>query len=161
RVLDRAASDGPPVALQELELLEVDVDRVLPAAGAVLEDPVLGGVAAHAVADAVAAHELAVDLPLAVPALEAEVAREARFLGLVGELVEGRLARGIDAVVPDTIADAELEQEVARAGTEDVVRRSAAVLLLEAVLEVEHRGVIRERVEVDDDVHALGHAQAE
>src|SRR5437762_11841972 len=63
--------DQLPVAPDDLELLQVNVDRVLPAPGVVLEDPPFRRVPVHRKADLVAVHEAPVDLPLAVAPLEA------------------------------------------------------------------------------------------
>ena len=96
-------------------LLEVDVDGVLPVVARVLDDPVLRGVLRHGEAQLVAARELVVDDPLAVVAVELEVARDARRDDR-GQLVEGRMSRGVDAVVGRRRADAELDAGDALAG---------------------------------------------
>src|SRR5438552_16321146 len=66
--------DQLPVAPDDLELLQVNVDGVLPAAGVVLQDPPFRRVTVHREPDLVAVHEAPVDLPLAVAPLEAEPA---------------------------------------------------------------------------------------
>src|SRR3989440_3441033 len=72
-VLERAGQNRPAVVLEDAELLQVDVDGVLPPSGVVGEDPPLRCVLLHSEAELGARHELAVDLPLAVAPLEAEV----------------------------------------------------------------------------------------
>src|SRR5262245_26404740 len=72
-----AALNLTAVAPDDPEFLQVDVNRVLPAAGAVPQDPSLGGVALNGETEPRAVHQLSVDLPLTVAALEPEAARQA------------------------------------------------------------------------------------
>ena len=156
--------DQLPVAPDDLELLQVNVDRVLPAPGVVLEDPPFRRVPVHREADLVAVHEAAVDLPLAVAPLEAEPARDSRSRpGGQGVEPHGRVGR-IHAVVAHGVAhEPELHEHVlALARGQDLARRAPAVDLLEAILQPQtlDAEVARERLEVDDDVYALRHADA-
>src|SRR5205823_12261977 len=64
-----AALNQPAVPPDDPEFLQVDVDRVLPPAGIVPQDPPFRGVALDGEAEARAV-ELAVDLPLTVAAFE-------------------------------------------------------------------------------------------
>src|SRR5689334_6960681 len=72
RELDVAGLDRHTVATEDPEFLEVDVDRMLPTARVVLDDPPLEGVPLRGEAEPGAVHELAVDLPAPAAALEAE-----------------------------------------------------------------------------------------
>ena len=63
------------VDLERLEFLKVHVNRVLPSARVVLENPLLDGVAFDGEAYVVARCELTVDSPLTVISLESESAR--------------------------------------------------------------------------------------
>src|SRR3954452_7639057 len=76
--LDVAGQDRSAVAPQDAELLEVDVHRMLPSPRLVPDDPPLELVHLTGEPEARAVHELAVDLPAAVAALEAERPRDAR-----------------------------------------------------------------------------------
>src|SRR2546426_6846728 len=85
--LDVAAPDELVIAADHLELFQVDVDGMLPAAGVVLDDPALGGVALDREAEARAVGELLIDCPLAVAALEPEGPRDADSIFLGGGVV--------------------------------------------------------------------------
>src|SRR4051794_39367694 len=78
RELDASRLHRDAVAAEDAEFLEVDVQRMLPASGRVHEDPPLELVALRAEAERRAVHELAVHLPAAVAALEAERPRDPR-----------------------------------------------------------------------------------
>src|SRR4051795_4339492 len=146
REVEVAGTDRHAVAAEDAELLEVDVDRVRPSARLVPDDPPLGLIHLRGEAKAGAVHELPVDLPAAVAALEPERPRDARCE--VGDLGQrdgpehaiagpGRDARrrhglGIEAAVVDGPAhEAELEQRVALTGAQKPAGRPAAVDLLE------------------------------
>src|SRR5580704_19523501 len=89
---------GPhPVATQNLMLLEVDVNRVRPITGEVGQQPLLRAVLPDGEAEGVAVHELAVNRPLAVQAIELERADNARLRCGARQLVEGRVAGRFDA----------------------------------------------------------------
>jgi hypothetical protein len=154
---DLARARRHAVAAQDLKLLDVNVNRVHPPAGVVLQSPLLDGVLLHAKPDvaAVGVHEPAVDLPLAVAALKLQGAGHARRRRLVGQRVKAH-GRGIGAAIGDRHRSLhpELHDEIARARGERVARRPSAVELLESVFEVQR--FARPRAEVDDDVLALG-----
>src|SRR3954452_19372869 len=175
REVEVAGTDRHAVAVEDAELLEVDVDWVRPSARLVPDDPALRLIHLRGEPKAGAVHELAVDLPAAVAALEAERPRDARCeVGDLGQrdrsedavVGPGRDARrrhglGIEAaVVDDPAHGAELEQRVALAGGQDPAGRPAAVDLLEAVLQADPLGAeaLRDLREVDDDVCPLRHA---
>src|SRR5262245_66495761 len=101
---------------------------MLPATGVVLQDPAFPRIPINPEPDLVAIHELAVDLPLAVAALEAEGAGDPRD-GPGGERVEAGVRVGrIDAVVGGGGAQAELHQDVLRlACGQYLARRRPAV----------------------------------
>src|SRR5262249_5006192 len=92
---DVTAPDELVVAADHLKFFEMDVDRMLPAAGVVLDDPALGSVALDREAEARAVGELLVDRPLAVASLEPERARDTDPIFL-GRGVVGRPRRGAD-----------------------------------------------------------------
>src|SRR5262249_61257162 len=94
---------------------ELDAAGLRPAGAAVIEDPAVDRVAFHAEADLVAVGEPSVDLPLAVAALELEVARDARRLVRGRQVEEVRLRGGVDAAVGHHFADVGLRQLVAPA----------------------------------------------
>src|SRR5437016_3136257 len=148
------------VAREDAELLEMDVDRVLPVAGVVLQDPDLGRALPRRRTDLVHVEELAVDRPGAVLPLEPprprrdhlphvdrrQLAQPCRYAAAV------RLGRVAVDVEPEELRGARLR--------EDLPRRAAAGRLLEAVLEED--AVADTQVgEVDDDVDALGDTQPE
>src|SRR5712692_9446746 len=74
-----------PVAGEDLVLLEVDMDRVGPIAGSIEQDPVLHAVLLHQEAEMVAGHELPIDGPLAIQAVELEGTGDAGRRGGVRE----------------------------------------------------------------------------
>src|SRR4051794_29333373 len=78
REVEVAGTDRHAVAAEDAELLEVDVDRARPSARLVPDDPPLGLIHLRGEAKAGAVHELPVDLPAAVAALEPERPRDAR-----------------------------------------------------------------------------------
>jgi hypothetical protein len=80
---DVAASTLPTVAPDNPEFLEVDVNRVLPAAGNVPEDPPLRRIALDGETESRAVHQLVVDRPLAVRAIEPERARQPDPIGRI------------------------------------------------------------------------------
>src|SRR5439155_9237249 len=112
RALRRARSRRGAIDAQDLEFLQVDVDRMLPAAGIVHEPPSLGRVALHPEADLVAVREAAVHGPLAVLTLEAERARDARRLRGVGQIAEMRAGVGVHTAVGHGVPDTELQELV-------------------------------------------------
>src|SRR5438552_8545434 len=156
--------DQLPVAPDDLELLQVNVDRVLPAPGVVLQDPPFRRVPVHREADLVAVEELPVDLPLAVAPLEAEPARDPRGRPRGQGVEPHRRVGRVYAVVAHAVAhEPELHEHVlALAGGQDLARRAPAVYLLEAILQPQplDAEVARERLEVDDDVYALRNTDA-
>ena len=146
-----------------MKLLEVHVNRMLPSAGVVLEDPLLYGVSFNAKARSLiaTADEPAVHLPLTIASLEPEGASDSLLIVRIGELVEVNLllcrnSRGIDAVVGHfrTIDD-DLQYLVSLTSAEDIAVRSSTIVLLQTILEIERlAGVVRE---IDDHVHAFGY----
>src|SRR5438105_4509308 len=155
-VLHRAGQDGLAVVPEDAELLQVDVDGVLPASGVVLEDPALHGVLLHREAEVGARHELAVDLPLTVAPLETEGPGETG-----GLVVDGRQADGTEDVVVGRGGDVgerhglgveagvdhlrshqpEFDEGVPLPGGQDLARRTSPVHLLQAVLQPYAAGV--------------------
>src|SRR5436309_11898100 len=79
----------------------MDMDRVCPIAGGVEEDPVLHAVPLHQEAEMVAGHELPIDGPLPIQAVELEGAGDPGGHVRARQLVEGRIACRIHAVVRD------------------------------------------------------------
>ena len=181
------ALDLLAVAADDAELLQVNVDGVLPSAGVVPQDPSLGGVALHGEAETRAVHELAVDLPLAVSALEAEGARQTDSIGSSGSVVgrhrrqanrrEDAIVRAaghmgkrhrlrVEAAVGRRIRSdqPELHDRVSGiAGRQDLVGRAPPVHLLQSILEPDTARTaepIPDLPEVDDDLHAFGHGHA-
>src|SRR4051812_15278013 len=169
--LDLPRQGRHAVAADDAELLEVDVDRVRPPPGVVLDDPPLELVHLRHEAELRAVHEPAVDLPSAVAALEAEPPGDPRLgRGDVRQpdRVEDRVAQhGLDARGGDRLgieapvlldgAELELEQLVALSRSEDLAGRPAAVDLLEPVLQMDalRAEAVGDLLEVDDDVGAL------
>src|SRR5262245_1158006 len=137
------------------------MDRVLPAARVVLQDPFLDGVLLHREAGDVAVHELTVDGPLAFGSLEPKRARDLGDRRLVGERIElrdeSRIEAGINHAGKNNV---EPEEHVALTGPQDGARRASSADLLQAVLQEDRRphGKLRE---VDDDVGALGDTETD
>src|SRR5687767_3805965 len=137
------------------------MNRVLPAAGVVLEDPLLDRVALDSEACLVARCELPVNSPLTVVPLEPENACHHRSRCGAWEIVEiHRLTRGnirrVNAVIGnDWTIHYDLQDLVSLTGTEDVTRWTTPVFLLEAVFDVE--GLALESGEVDDHIHTFSH----
>ena len=152
------------VDLECLEFLKVHVNRVLPSARVVLENPLLDGVALDGEAYVVARGELTVDSPLTVISLESESARHYRSRVGAWEVVEihGLICgyiRGVNAVIGyDWTINQNLQDLVSLSGTENVSRRAAAIILLEAVFDVE--GLALESCEVNDHIHSFSHGDA-
>src|SRR5688500_10379663 len=101
-VFHMAAANRAVVAPNDLELLQVDVKRVLPPARVVSQNPPLRGIALDREAEAGAIHQPVVRGPLAVRAIEAERPRQPDSIGRRGGGV-ARAARqaegGEDAIV--------------------------------------------------------------
>src|SRR5215813_4567227 len=98
-LLDRQRR-GHAVARQNLMLLQMNMDRVRPVACCVCKEPVLDTVLLDTEADVVAVHELAVDGPLSIQAVELEGPGDTRSGGRVRQRVE-RLGGGVRAAVGD------------------------------------------------------------
>src|SRR5688572_8475794 len=81
------------------------MNRVLPTAGVILENPLLNRIALDVKADVVwiltIAHQLTVDLPLSVAPFKPERTRNARRVRCIGETVKLGDQRGVDAIVRD------------------------------------------------------------
>ncbi len=149
---------------ERLEFLEVHVNRVLPAARVVLENPSLDRVTLDGEADIVARCELPVDSPLTVVPLEPENACDQRRCGRGREVIKVNCLargdiRGVDAVVGhDWTIDDDLQDLIALTGTQNVARWTTPVLLLQTVLDVERLAL--KSGEVDDHVHTFSHRDA-
>src|SRR5687768_146432 len=146
-----------------LEFLEVHVNRVLPTAGVVLEDPFLHRVALNGKTDVVGiftiTHKLAVDLPLTIAPFKPERARNTRLISRVGEAIELGDQRGVDAVVGDHGAvDDNFHDLVALTCPYNIAIGSSAVILLQTVLDIERLAGIGG--EIHNHVHALGYREA-
>src|SRR3989454_4808840 len=97
------------------------VDRMGPIAGSIEQDPVLYAVLLHQEAEMVAGHELAVDGPLAIQAVELERTRDAGRRRGVRQRVERRVGRRIHTAILDALrAHLELQQEVALPSRQNV-----------------------------------------
>src|SRR6266850_8156894 len=83
----RRGGRRPPIDGESLELLEVHVDRMMPARSLVLPIPYLDGILQHPEADVLAGEDLIVDPPVAA-ILESEIARDPRRRGRGREAVE-------------------------------------------------------------------------
>src|SRR5260370_34097589 len=103
-------------------LLQMYVHRMGPIAGSVEQDPVLHGVLLHQEAEMVAGHELAVDGPLAIQAVEFERASDAWRRRGVRQRVERRVGRRIHTPILDPRRTyLELQQEVALPSRQTIV----------------------------------------
>src|SRR4030095_11358269 len=152
--LDR--SRRVPVAADDLELLEVNVDRVLPVKAA-LQIPLLCRVSLHAETDLVAVEEFVVDDPLAVSPVELELPTLVHCSPR-RHIVEVRVGSGVYASVSYWVGNhSELKHLITLARRQNVVGRPSPVALLKAVFEPEN-GPSRERREINDHIHALGHS---
>src|SRR5262249_10670798 len=141
------------------ELFEVNMYGMLPAAGAVLQDPMLDCVLLNCEADLVAIHELSVDLPLAVAPLELERATYPRSPGGAGQTVIDRIRSGVDAVVRyGRKIHYNLQDPVSLTRGENIAGRPAPIGLLQPVLDVER--LARERGEINDHVCSLSYTQS-
>src|SRR5215813_8148879 len=165
-------------------LLQVNVDGMRPVTGEVGQEPVLHAVLLHGEAEGAAIHELAVDRPLPVQAVELEGADDPGRLGSVGQGKECRVRRRVHAVVrnPGT-GYPKLQDQIASAGrlngglvsvnrdrgatalgggtvlgSELTIhcRRPLAVDLVQPILQVER--LAGKVGEVNDHVHSLGYA---
>ena len=97
-------------------LLEMDVHRVRPIARQIGQKPLLHTVLLDREAEVIAVHELAIDRPLAVQAIELERAHDSRRRVRAGQLIEARFGGRIHTVVGDLRAGhPELQNEIARA----------------------------------------------
>src|SRR5262245_22686055 len=131
---------------------------MLPAAGAVLQDPILDCVLLNCEADLVAIHELSIDLPLAVAPLEIERASYPRSPGGAGQIVKGRIRSGVDAVVRyGRKIHHNLQDPVSLTRGENIAGWPAPIGLLQPVLEVER--LARERGEINDHISSLSYTQ--
>ncbi len=147
------------VSFENLVFLEVNVDRMRPIESA-LEFPNLCRVALHPEANIIAVKEFVVDYPLAIPPVEFEAAPNP-FCYSRWHLVESGVGGRIYAVVCHCVGNhTELEHLVPLAGGQNIVRRSCAVALLETVFDMNDASR-RERREVNDHIHALGHRDHE
>ena len=134
------------------------VDRVLPSAGVVLKDPDLGRALLDAGPHVVRVEELAVDRPRSLAPFEPPGARGDHLVEIdLGKFAE--LRRNLAEILDARQRQVEAHEEVPLARGEDLARRAPAVLLLEAVLEVDARAGLELR-EVDDHVDALGDGDA-
>src|SRR5580692_10374484 len=168
-VLDLQRRRGK-VPRDDLMLLEVDVDRVRPVAGDVLQYPVLRAVLLNGKTDRVAVDELAVDRPLAVQTVEAQGTGDAR-LDDFRQIVELLILRCGALVLNGSRVDVEAQYEVAFPCGQNLRRGIAlsvdalsshdwalTVDLVEAVLQ--HDRLAGELAEVDDDFGTLGDSDA-
>src|SRR5215213_4471180 len=140
------------------------VNRVLPPARVVLENPLLDRVALNSETRVVTRGKLAVDGPLTVIPFEPESACHHRCSVCAREVVEvdclaGRNARRVNTVVGyNWTIDHNLQDLVALAGTKHIAGWATSVLLLEAVLDVERLAL--KTCEVNDHIHALSDRDA-
>src|SRR6266567_2374468 len=150
---------------QDLVFLQMNVDGVLPVVAGVDQNPVLCAVLRHCEAQLIAVSKLVVDDPLAVVAIKDEVPCDARRDD-ARQLIERRMCCRVNAIVADGGADPELDTICATgvSPSKDVAGWSGAVFLLQSVLQANF-GVAADQtlnlVEIDDDVIALSHADAE
>ena len=107
-----AAVVGPA---QNLVLLQMDVNRVLPITPWIHQEPILRAVLRHGEAELVTVRKPVIDDPLAVVAIKTEVSGDARRDD-AGQLIERRVRRRVDTVVGDGTADPELDTGHALAG---------------------------------------------
>ena len=89
------------VTREDLVFLKVDVNGVRPIPSEVREQPLLHAVLLHGKPEFVAVHELTVNGPLAVQAVELEGAHDSGLRIGAGELVERRIGRRVHAAVLD------------------------------------------------------------
>src|SRR6266568_432917 len=152
-------------AAQDLVFLQMSVNGVLPVVTRVDENPVLSTVLRYGEAEFITVCELVVDDPLAVVAIKDEVPCDARRDD-ARQLIERRMRRRVNAIVGDGGADPKLHTICATgvSPSKDVAGWSGAVFLLQSVLQANF-GVAADQtlnlVEIDDDVIALSHADAE
>src|SRR5499427_1092204 len=118
RILDRERW-RLPVARQDLVLFEVDVDRMGPIPAEVHQDPLLHAVLLHREPERVAIHELAVDGPLAIQAVELEGPDRRGVEVGAWERVKLLLRRRQTVVDGGSAGHAELQQQIAAAGGQD------------------------------------------
>src|SRR6266571_3245852 len=107
---------------QNLVLFQMDMDGVLPVVSWVNENPIFGAVLLHGEAVHRAVGKLLVDDPLAVVAVEDEVARDARRHD-AGQRIERGPRGGINAIVSGRGADLKLQTIGACAWGEDIASR--------------------------------------
>src|SRR6266571_4135335 len=150
---------------QDLMLLQMNVDRVLPVVAWVDQDPVLRAVLRNGEPQFVAVGKLIVDYPLAVIAVEDEVPRDARRDD-ARQLIERRMCRRVNTIVGYRAANSELDTifAIGVSRSKNVAGWSRAIFLLQTVLQA-NSGVAADQtldlVEVNNDVIALRHADAE
>ena len=77
----------------------MNMNGMLPAAGAVLQNPVLDCVPLNREANLIAIHELSVDLPLAIPSFEFKCPHYPRRTRGTGQVVKVRISSWVYAVV--------------------------------------------------------------
>src|SRR5258706_13196481 len=118
-----------PVDGERLELLEVHVDRMVPARSLVLPIPYLDGISLHSEADVVAGEDLVVNPPVAA-VLESEIARDPWRSGRGRETVEradgGRI---LADVAHHGTVDEDLQQQVALPRRKQPTARPLSVVL--------------------------------
>src|SRR5258708_26022438 len=165
-------------------LLEVEVYRMRPMPGEIGQEPLLHAVLLDCETKSVAVHELAVDRPLAVQAVELEGAHDPRRIGGGRQRIESRRRRRVHTVIRNLgTGHAELQYEIAGAGRLDrrliagehqaalsggtVLRGhltidgygSLTVDLVQAIFEV--YGLSAQIGEVDDDLDAFRRTDAD
>src|SRR5437667_64392 len=147
--------DHPTVVLHDLELLQVNVDRVLPATRVVLQDPPFRRVPVHREADLVAIHEASVDLPLAVAALEAKLARDPgqrdrtrHQVAVVGDEPEGNRLAGIVGIGEEELVEA------GRPTVQDPEAIAALLHLEERLEDAVHQQLVADQAVEPEEVEA-------
>src|SRR6185295_13985079 len=148
-----------PVDQQGLELLEVNVNWMLPAARAVLQDPMLDRVLLNLEADLITVEKLSVYLPLAVAPLELERPGDTLRAGGAWQIVIVWIRRGVHTIVSyrGPVHD-DFHHSVSLACRQHVTCWATPVGLLETVLEIQRLPGILGKV--DDDVRSLGYREA-
>src|SRR5690348_10686986 len=126
----------PSVAPAEyLELLQVDMNWMLPFSAIILQNPSLDAVSLHGETDLIAAHEAVIDDPAAIRLVKRECPRDARPDRCVSEagarqVIEmGRGCR-IYAAISSRGADPELNAVSASPCRQDSVGWAASIVLL-------------------------------
>src|SRR5215510_5243770 len=134
------------------------MDGMLPAAGAILQNPMLDCVPLNCEAGLVAIHELSVDLPLAVAPFEFERASYPWSPRRAGQTVIDRIRSGIDAVVRHgRKIHHNLHDPVSLTRGKNIAGWPSPIGLLQPVFKVER--LARERGEINDHIGSLSYTQ--